>query len=408
MSTPCWSPARCGNGAASSSASTSPGCAPNSRPAATISSRRRSIARRPLPRTRRRKDPMAARLPLSRPRSSAATPSPNGCIDREKLAGRFPPRTRASELWRVAREYLDEAQDDATRARDPRSRSAPGSTSSPTARCGARATRTASPPRWTASTSTTPAPRSTAPATRTRCRASSAKISRKHAVEVARRAVPAGQHRPHDQDHRARALHDVPAGAERLLRRARQELAVAYAAAVNEEIKDLFAAGADIVQLDEPYMQARPEKARQYGLEGARPGARRRHGRRRRCTSASAMRRSSTSGPSGYNFLPELAERALKQISIETAQSNLDSSVLEKLRARRSSSACSTCRPRGRDAGDRRRPHPPRAAARRRRTRSSIAPDCGLKYLPREVAFGKMKAMADGAAIVRAEHKARA
>ena len=108
------------------------------------------------------------------------------------------------------------------------------------------------------------------------------------------------------------------------------EMALDYAAAVNEEIKDLFAAGADIVQIDEPYMQARPEKARAYGLEGAEPRARRRRGPTavHICFGYAAIIHER---PAGYSFLPELADSPLKQISIETAQSNLDCSVLEKL-----------------------------------------------------------------------------
>ena len=173
-----------------------------------------------------------------------------------------------------------------------------------------------------------------------------------------------------------------------------------YAAAVNEEIKDLFAAGADIVQLDEPYMQARPEKARQYGikvLQRALDGVK----------SVTALHicfgyaAIIHERPSGYSFLPELAEAPVQQISIETAQSSLDCSVLEKLRGKTiivgvinlSNHTVET---------------PQVVAERIERAlpyvspeRLIVAPDCGMKYLPRDVAFGKMRAMVDGAALAR-------
>src|SRR5262249_13577898 len=109
-----------------------------------------------------------------------------------------------------------------------------------------------------------------------------------------------------------------------------EELALAYAAAVNEEIKDLFAAGADVVQIDEPYMQARPDKARQFGLTALNraldgvTGTTAVH----ICFGYAAIIHVR---PSGYSFLPELAGSRVQQISIETAQSSLDCSVLTKL-----------------------------------------------------------------------------
>jgi 5-methyltetrahydropteroyltriglutamate--homocysteine methyltransferase len=186
-----------------------------------------------------------------------------------------------------------------------------------------------------------------------------------------------------------------------------EDLALDYAAAVNEEIKDLFAAGADFVQLDEPYMQARPEKARQYGLatlqralDGV-TGTTVLH----ICFGYAAIIHER---PSGYSFLPELAESPVHQISIETAQSSLDCSILERLPRKTiilgvldlSTHVVET---------------PETVAARIRRAlpfvsadRLIVAPDCGLKYLPRDVAFRKMKAMVDGARLVRTELAARA
>ena len=180
------------------------------------------------------------------------------------------------------------------------------------------------------------------------------------------------------------------------------ELALDYAAAVNEEIRDLFAAGADIVQIDEPYMQARPEKARQYGVAAVKraldgiTGTTALH----ICFGYAAIIHER---PTGYSFLPELADTPVKQISIETAQSNLDTAVLAKLPGKTIILGVI-------DLSDMTVETPETVAERIRRAlpyvpadRIIVAPDCGMKYLPRDVAFGKMKAMVDGAAIVRAE-----
>ena len=185
-----------------------------------------------------------------------------------------------------------------------------------------------------------------------------------------------------------------------------QEMVLDYAAAVNAEIKDLFAAGADIVQIDEPYMQARPEKARQYGLRGldaALAGVTRTTAIHI-CFGYAAIIHVRASG---YSFLPELAASPVQQISIETAQSNLDCSVLQKLPGKMI--ILGTL-----DLSDMAIESPETVAARIRRAlsyvsadRIVVAPDCGLKYLPRDVAFGKMRAMVDGANIVRQELKAR-
>ena len=179
-------------------------------------------------------------------------------------------------------------------------------------------------------------------------------------------------------------------------------LALDYAAAVNAEIKDLFAAGADIVQVDEPYMQARAEKAKKFGvqvldraLDGV-TGTTAVH----ICFGYAAIIHQR---PSGYSFLPEFEASKVQQISIETAQSKLDCAVLEKLPGK-------TILLGVLDLSDMAVETPETVAARIRRAlphvpaqRIVVAPDCGLKYLPRAVAFAKMKAMVDGAAIVRRE-----
>jgi 5-methyltetrahydropteroyltriglutamate--homocysteine methyltransferase len=179
-----------------------------------------------------------------------------------------------------------------------------------------------------------------------------------------------------------------------------EELALDYADAVNAEIKDLFAAGANVVQIDEPYMQARPEKAREFGvaainraLEGV-TGTTALH----ICFGYAAIIHER---PTGYSFLPELGQTQIEQISIETAQSNLDCSVLKTLEGKTIILGVL-------DLSTKEIETPQTVAARIERAlpyidpkRVVLAPDCGLKYLPRDVAFGKMKAMTDGARIVR-------
>jgi 5-methyltetrahydropteroyltriglutamate--homocysteine methyltransferase len=182
-----------------------------------------------------------------------------------------------------------------------------------------------------------------------------------------------------------------------------EEAALDYAAAVNEEIKDLFTAGADVVQIDEPYMQARPEKARQYGLkalnralEGVR-GATAVH----ICFGYAAIIHQR---PSGYSFLPELAGCSCQQVSVETAQSKLDCAVLAKLEGKKILVGCI-------DLSNMAVETPETVAARIRRAlpyvkpeNVMLAPDCGMKYLPRDVAWGKMRAMVEAAKILRKEH----
>jgi 5-methyltetrahydropteroyltriglutamate--homocysteine methyltransferase len=179
-------------------------------------------------------------------------------------------------------------------------------------------------------------------------------------------------------------------------------LGLAFAAAVNAEVRDLFAAGADVVQIDEPYLQAQPDKARQYGLELLEAAL---HGIAgptcvHLCFGYAALVKER---PSGYSFLPELAATPCQQISIETAQSGLDCSVLRELPGK--SFLVGVL-----DLSTHEVETPETVAVRIRRAlehvppeRVLVAPDCGMKYLPREVAFAKLCAMVAGAAQVRAE-----
>ncbi|MBX3572433.1 MAG: 5-methyltetrahydropteroyltriglutamate--homocysteine methyltransferase [Mesorhizobium sp.] len=342
---------------------------------------------------------MARPLPLFPTSLVGSYAQPEWLIDRKKLAGRFPPRVRARELWRVAPEFLDQAQDDATllairdqeRAgldiiTDGEMRRESYSNRFATALEGVDIDNPGS--ALDRSGHPNPVPRVVG------------KIRRRHAVEV--RDV---QFLRANTDRKIKITVPGPftmaQQAQNDFYGSEEELAVDYAAAVNEEIKDLFAAGADIVQIDEPYMQARPAKAREYGLKAL---ARALEG----VTGETALHicfgyaAIIHERPNGYSFLPELADTAVKSISIETAQSGLDCSVLAKLPGKTIILGVL-------DLATHDIEPPELIAARIRRAlpyvspeNLVIAPDCGLKYLPREVAFGKMKAMAEGAAIVRA------
>ena len=327
-------------------------------------------------------------------------PQPDWLIDREKLAGRFPPRVRARELWRVRPEYLDQAQDDATllairdqeragldiitdgemRRESYSNRFATALDGVDLDHHGTALDRSGHP---------NPVPRVTG------------RIRRRHAVETRDVAFL--------RANTDRMVKITVPGAFTMAQQAQndfysheEEMALDYAAAVNEEIRDLFAAGADIVQIDEPYMQARPEKAREYGLRVIDRTLDGIEGRTALhiCFGYAAVIHQR---PEGYSFLPELADCCVKEISIETAQSSLDTSVLEKLPGKTIILGVL-------DLSDMAVETPETVAARIRRAlphvspeRVIVAPDCGLKYLPRDVAFGKMAAMVRGAAIVRAE-----
>ena len=306
-------------------------------------------------------------------------PQPDWLIDRERLRHRFPPRVRARELWRVDPAHLEEAQRDATllaimaqeqagldiltdgeMCRESYSnRFATGLDGVDIDNPGTALDRSGHP---------NPVPRVTGP------------IKRRHPVEVGDVAfLRASTGKtvkitvPGPFTMAQQAQNDYYASTE--------DLALGYAEAVNEEVKDLFAAGADIVQLDEPYLQARPEEARRYGvaainraLDGA-TGTTAVH----LCFGYAAIIHDR---PSGYSFLPELAAANCDQVSIETAQSGLDCSVLAALEGKTVILGVL-------DLGDNTVETAADVAARVRRAlpyvpaeRLVLAPDCGMKYLP--------------------------
>jgi 5-methyltetrahydropteroyltriglutamate--homocysteine methyltransferase len=327
-------------------------------------------------------------------------PQPEWLIDRASLAKQMPPRVRARELWRVAPEQLEAAQDDATllairdqeRAgldiiTDGEQRRESYSNRFATALDGIDIDNPGKTPNRTGGFAIVP--RVIGP------------IRRRQAVEV-------------------RDAQFLRANTDRMIKmtvpgpftmaqqcedqyyRDEEALALDYAAALNAEIKDLFAAGADIVQLDDPWMQARPEKAKQYGLKALTRALAGVGGTTavHLCFGYAQMVKNK---PAGYSFLSELDASPAQQISIEAAQPKLDLAVLKELPSKTIILGVI-------DLSDQTVESPETVALRIRAAlpfaaaeRIVVAPDCGMKYLPRAVAFGKMKAMVDGAAIVREE-----
>ena len=331
-------------------------------------------------------------------------PQPDWLIDREKLAGRFPPRVRAKELWRISEPYLQQAMEDATllaiRAQedagldivtDGEIRRESYSNRIATAlegvdidKPGTALDRSGHP---------NPVPRIVG------------KIRRVRPIEVEDLLFL--------KKHTSRQVKITVPGPFTMLQQAQndfyateEEAAMDYAIALNAEIKDLFAHGADVVQVDEPYMQARPEKARQYGiralnraLEGVQ-GTTAVH----ICFGYAAVIHAR---PSGYSFLPEFSQCSCNQVSIETAQSQLDCSVLTQLPNKQILVGCL-------DLSNMEIESPVVVASRIKRAlqyvkpeQVVVAPDCGMKYLPRDVADAKLAAMVAGARIVRREYASK-
>ena len=328
-------------------------------------------------------------------------PQPDWLIDRDNLRRRFPPRVRAKEIWRIPERFLEEAQDDATllairdmeragvdiitdgevRRESYSNRFATALEGIDIDRPGSALDRSGHP---------NPVPRI------------KGRIRRKGPVEL--------RDLEFLRANTDRAVKITLPGPFTMAQQAQndfykdeEEAAMDYAAAVNEEVKALFAAGADVVQLDEPYLQARPEKAKRYGiaaidraLEGV-SGTTAVH----LCFGYAAIIHNRPT--TGYSFLPELEGSAVKQVSIEAAQPKLDLAVLKDLPSK-------TFLVGVLDLNDPAIETAEIVAARIRKAleivspdRIVVAPDCGMKYLARQTAYGKLKAMVEGAAIVRAE-----
>jgi 5-methyltetrahydropteroyltriglutamate--homocysteine methyltransferase len=324
-------------------------------------------------------------------------PQPDWLIDRERLGDRLPPRVRAKELWRVPEPYLEQAQDDATRlavadmeragvdvVTDGEMRRESYSNRFATALDGVdlddpgvALDRTGHP---------NPVPRVVGPVRR-------ARPVEVRDVELLRSLT----------DHRIKITVPGPftmtQQAQNDHYRSDRELAAAYAEAVNEELRDLKAAGADIVQIDEPYLQARPEAAHEYAVEAIDRALEGIEGETvlHTCFGYAHIVHDR---PSGYPFLRELDACAATHLSLEAAQPDLDPRVLEALPSKVIVLGVL-------DLGSDEAETPELVAERIRRAlevvppeRLVVAPDCGMKYLSRELAFQKLRAMVAGARLV--------
>jgi 5-methyltetrahydropteroyltriglutamate--homocysteine methyltransferase len=330
-------------------------------------------------------------------------PQPDWLIDRERLS-KDVPRIRAENLWRVAPDQLEAAQDEATilairdqeRAgltiiTDGEQRRESYSNRFATALEGIDADN----PGTTINRNgkPIPVPRVVAPIRRTRpVLVRDLKVLRANTTRPVKMTLP--------------GPFTMGKQAQDDFYRDAQAMALDFAAAVNAEIRELFAAGADIVQLDEPWMQQHPDDARRYGLAALNRaldgviGTVAVH----LCFGYATLVHGK---PSGYSFLAELENCKAQQISIEAAQPRLDLKILEALPTKTIVLGVN-------DLADL-NPETPELVAGRIRAaldylpaeRLAVAPDCGMKYLPRDVAFAKMKALEEGAAMVRREIEGR-
>jgi len=341
-------------------------------------------------------------LPLFPTAIVGSLPQPEWLIDREKLKGQFPPRTRAKELWRVDDAFLEEAQGDAIRlavaaqeaagldvigdgeiSRESYSNHFANALDGIDLDNPGKALDRSGEPVYV--------PRITG------------KIRRRHAVGV--EAVKF-----------LRSLTDKPIkftvpGPFTMSQQAQDDFygsraaaAMDYAQAVREEVMDLLAAGADIVQLDEPYMQARPEEAREYGLQALNAALDGVEGKTcvHICFGYAALIHER---PEGYSYLPELAGACCDQISIETAQSNLDCTVLESLPDKDILlGVLDLSTPEVEDVQTIKN-RVRKALSHVDKRRIVLAPDCGMKYLPPESAYGKLANMATAAQELREEFR---
>ncbi len=328
-------------------------------------------------------------------------PQPDWLVDRSLLGSRLPPRTRAPEIWRIAPELLEQAQDDATllairdmeragldvitdgeiRRESYSNRFATALEGVDLEHPGVALDRTGHPNQ---------VPRVVGPLRRTRpVLVRDLEFLRASTDRHVKATIPG----PFTMSQQAQDDHY---GDE-------EALAMALAAAVNEEVLALFAAGADVVQLDEPYLQARPERARRFAvgainraLEGVR-GTTALH----TCFGYAHVVHQR---PHGYPFLEELADTAVDQVSLESAQQRVDLGVLCSVPAKQFIVGVL-------DLADESPVEDVQVVVDRIREalrhvpadRLLVAPDCGMKYLPRDRAFGKLRVLAKAAARVRAE-----
>ncbi len=326
-------------------------------------------------------------------------PQPGWLIDRDKLGSKVP-RVRAPEIWRIAKEFLEEAQDDATRLAiadqeragldiitDGEMRRESYSNRFATALEGVDIVNPGTTINRTGARSVVPR--------------IAGEIKRRHPVEVrdvqflranTEKRIKITLPGPFTMTQQAQDDHYKD----------EEALAMAFAAAVNEEIKDLKRAGADVIQIDEPWLQARADRAARYGVKAINRALEGIEGTTvvHLCFGYAAAVKEK---PSGYSFLGQLAETRASQISIEAAQPKLDLSIVKALAPKSVMVGVI-------DLGTNAVETPEQVAERIRAAlkfiapeKLVVAPDCGMKYLPREAAFGKLVSLAKGAAIVRRE-----
>ncbi|HET9410294.1 MAG TPA: uroporphyrinogen decarboxylase family protein [Candidatus Dormibacteraeota bacterium] len=328
-------------------------------------------------------------------------PQPDWLVDRAMLGSRLPPRTRALEIWKVAPELLEQAQDDATvvairdleragidivtdgeiRRESYSNRFATALAGMDLDNPGTALDRTGHP---------NPVPRVVGPIHRTRpVEVRDVEFLRANTDHQIKATLPG----PFTMSQQAQDdyYHDEAA------------LALALAAAVNAEIRDLFAAGADVVQIDEPYLQARAEKAAAFAIPAINRAL-------EGITGTTALHTCFGyahivhNRPGGYPFLAQLADTAAAQVSMESAQQKVDLSILRSLPGKQLIVGVI-------DLADEAPVEDAETVAARIRNalqyvdaeRLILAPDCGMKYLPRQKAFAKLSALAQGAAVVRRE-----
>jgi 5-methyltetrahydropteroyltriglutamate--homocysteine methyltransferase len=328
-------------------------------------------------------------------------PQPDWLVDRKVLGSRLPPRTRALEIWRVGSEFLEQAQDDATvvairdmeragidiitdgeiRRESYSNRFATALDGMDLDHPGVALDRTGHP---------NPVPRVVGPIRRTRAvEVRDVEFLRANTDRVIKATLPG----PFTMSQQAQDdyYHDEEA------------LAMSLAEAVNAEIRDLFAAGADVVQIDEPYLQARAEKAQKFAIKAinrALEGV----GGTTALHTCFGYAHIVHSRPNGYPFLEQLADVTATQISLESAQQKVDLSVLKTLRNKQLIIGVI-------DLADDSPVEDVDTVVQRIREalrfvdpeRLIVAPDCGMKYLPRAKAVGKLTALARAAAKVRGE-----
>jgi 5-methyltetrahydropteroyltriglutamate--homocysteine methyltransferase len=327
-------------------------------------------------------------------------PQPDWLIDRERLGDRLPPRVRARELWRVPEPYLEEAQDDATRLAvqdqeragvdvltDGEMRRESYSNRFATALEGIDLDNPGGALDRTGHEN--PVPRVVGAVRRTRpVEVRDVEFLRSITDRRIKITVPG----PFTMTQQAQNDHYADD----------RDLALAYAEAVNEELRDLKSAGADVVQIDEPYLQARPEAAREYAVEAINRALEGIEGDTvlHTCFGYAHIVHDR---PFGYPFLRELDDCTATQLSLEAAQPGLDPAVLNEISDKVIVLGVL-------DLGSPEPETPEVVAGRIRRAltvlppdRLVVAPDCGMKYLSRELAFVKLEAMVAGARIVREE-----